>query len=157
MDSVSEIRIRAAQLSDHDQLTRLREALWPETSAEDHAQELALILEGTAPVTTPLIIFVAETGDGMVVGFLEVDLRSHADGCNPVRPVGFIEGWFVTESHRHHGIGGRLVAMAEEWSRGKGCAEIASGTWIDNEASQRAHEALGYEEVDRCVHYRETL
>ena len=157
MDTVSEIRIRAAQMSDHDQLTRLREALWPETSAEDHAQEVALILEGKAPVTTPLIIFVAATGDGMVIGFLEVDLRSHADGCNPVRPVGFIEGWFVAERHRNQGIGKRLVAMAEEWARSKGCAEIASDTWIDNEVSQRVHEALGYEVVDRCVHYRKTL
>ena len=61
-------------------------------------------------MTTPLIIFVAATGDGMVIGFLEVDLRSHADGCNPVRPVGFIEGWFVAERHRHQGIGKRLVA-----------------------------------------------
>ena len=108
-------------------------------------------------MTTPLIIFVAATGDGMVIGFLEVDLRSHADGCNPVRPVGFIEGWFVAERHRHQGIGKRLVAMAEEWARSKGCAEIASDTWIDNEVSQRVHEALGYEVVDRCVHYRETL
>jgi hypothetical protein len=28
---------------------------------------------------------------------------------------------------------------------------------IDNELSQRAHEALGYEVVDRCVHYRKRL
>ena len=157
MDTVSEIRIRVAQPSDRDQLTRLREALWPEASAEEHARELALILEGKAPVTTPLIIFVAETGDGTLVGFLEVDLRSHADGCNPAHPVGFIEGWFVTECHRHQGIGRRLVARAEEWARSKGCAEIASDTWIDNEVSQRAHDALGYEVVDRCVHYRKAL
>jgi len=35
-------------------------ALWPKTSAEEHAQELTLILEGKAPVTLPLIILVAE-------------------------------------------------------------------------------------------------
>ena len=157
MASVSEICVRVAQPSDRDQLARLLEALWPAASAEEHARELALILEGKAPITTPLIIFVAETGDRKVVGFLEVDVRSHADGCNPARPVGYIEGWFVTESHRHLGIGRRLVVMAEEWARSMECAEIASDTWIDNEVSQRAHEALGYEVVDRCVHYRKDL
>jgi aminoglycoside 6'-N-acetyltransferase I len=34
---------------------------------------------------------------------------------------------------------------------------MASDTWIDNEGSQRAHEALGYEVVDHCVHYRKRL
>ena len=28
---------------------------------------------------------------------------------------------------------------------------------LNNELSQRAHESLGYEVVDRCVHYRKKL
>src|SRR6185437_10945650 len=32
-------------------------------------------------------------------GFLEVGLRSHADGRNPLRLVGYIEGWYVAEDH----------------------------------------------------------
>jgi aminoglycoside 6'-N-acetyltransferase I len=142
------------------QLLRFREALWPKSSAEEHARELTLILEGRAPVTMPLIILVAElvaeTGDRILTGFLEVDLRSHADGCDPSRPVGYIEGWYVAENHRHRGIGRKLFA-AEDWTRSQGCVEVASDTWVDNEVSQRVHEALGYEVVDRCVHYRKTL
>lgn len=157
MTTVSEICIRLAQPSDRDHLVRLREALWPETSAEEHDRELAAILEGKPPVTMPLIILVAESSDRMVIGFLEADLRSHADGCNPVRPVGFIEGWYVAPDHRHRGIARKLLAAAEEWARGHGCVEMASDTWIDNDVSQRVHEALGYEVVDRCVHYRKTL
>lgn len=152
-----DIHIRLAQLSDHDQLLRMREALWPQCSADEHARELTLILEGQAPVTMPLIILVAEATDQTVAGFVEVDLRSHADGCNPSRPVGYVEGWYVAESHRHRGIGGQLLVAAEDWSRQQGCVEIASDTWIENEISQRAHHALGYEVVDRCVHYRKTL
>jgi aminoglycoside 6'-N-acetyltransferase I len=34
---------------------------------------------------------------------------------------------------------------------------MASDTWIDNELSQSCHEALGFEVVDRCVHYRKGL
>jgi hypothetical protein len=42
-----------------------------------------------APVTMPLIILVAEASDRILAGFLEIDLRSHADGCNPSCPVGY--------------------------------------------------------------------
>ena len=157
MDSVLDISIRLAQMSDRVQLARMREALWPKPSADEHARELTLILEGKAPVTMPLIILVAEASDRILAGFLEVDLRSHADGCDPLRPVGYIEGWYVAENHRHKGIGKKLLAAAEDWARSQGCVEIASDTWIDNEVSQRVHEALGYEVVDRCVHYRKTL
>jgi aminoglycoside 6'-N-acetyltransferase I len=156
---VDNIQIRPAQPSDLDQLTRLCEALWPKSSAEEHAKELRLILGGkTALVLTmPLVIFVAEGKEGRLVGFLEVDLRSHADGCNPSRPVGYIEGWYVAEDHRHRGIGRKLLAKAEDWARSHRCVEMASDAIIDNELSQRAHEALGYEVVDRCVHYRKEL
>ncbi len=157
MGSVSDICVRLAQLSDRDQLLRMHEALWPKTPAEEHARELTQILEGKPVVTMPLIILVAEAGDRTLAGFLEVDLRSHADGCNPLRPVGYIEGWYVAENHRHKGIGRKLLAAAEDWARRQGCVEVASDTWVDNEVSQRVHEALGYEVVDRCVHYRKTL
>ena len=154
---MSDICVRLVQLSDRDQLVRMHEALWPKTPAEEHARELTQILEGKPVVTMPLIILVAEASDGVLAGFLEVDLRSHADGCNPLRPVGYIEGWYVAENHRHKGIGRKLLAAAEDWARSQGCVEVASDTWVDNELSQRVHEALGYEVVDRCVHYRKTL
>jgi len=153
------VHVRPAQASDVEQLARLCEALWPKSSAEQHARELRLLLGGEAAsvLTTPLTIFVAEGSDGALVGFVEVDLRSHADGCNPSRPVGYIEGWYVAAEHRYRGIGTKLIAEAEDWARGHGCLEIASDALIDNDLSQRAHQALGYEVVDRCVHYRKKL
>jgi aminoglycoside 6'-N-acetyltransferase I len=54
-------------------------------------------------------------------------------------------------------VGKKLMAAAEDWARGHQCVEIASDALIDNEVSQRAHAALGYEVVDRCVHYRKKL
>lgn len=65
------ICVRPAQLSDRDQLARLCEALWPESSAEDHARELEAILQGNAPGTMPVIILVAEAREGRLAGFLE--------------------------------------------------------------------------------------
>jgi len=34
---------------------------------------------------------------------------------------------------------------------------MASDALIDNDGSQRAHGALGFEVVDRCVHFRKQL
>ena len=91
---VMEVLIRQAKPTDCDQLARLREALWPEILAAEHARELEPILAGETPGSMPLVNFVAETADGRLSGFAEVDLRPHADGCNPARPVGYLEGWY---------------------------------------------------------------
>jgi aminoglycoside 6'-N-acetyltransferase I len=153
------IQIRPARASDLDQLALLLEALWPDSAAEEHTKELRLILGGEAGLvlTMPITILVAEARDARLVGFVEVDLRSHADGCNPSQPVGYIEGWYVSDDYRQRGVGTKLISGAEDWARSHGCVEIASDALIDNERSQRAHEALGYEVVDRCVHYRKRL
>lgn len=156
---MDQIQIRPAQARDLEQLALLLEALWPTSSAEEHTQELQLLLSGKADraLTMPLAIFVAEARGGKLVGFIEVDLRSHADGCNASRPVGYIEGWYVAEDYRHRGVGKQLLVDAEDWARSHNCVEMASDALIDNQLSQRAHEALGYEVVDRCVHYRKAL
>src|SRR5215469_11871667 len=106
-----QVRIRQAKPADRGQLAQLREALWPKTSVAEHARELEPILAGDTPGTMPLINFVAETADGMLTGFAEVDLRSHADGCDPARPLGYLEGWYVAEEYRRSGIGRRLLAV----------------------------------------------
>jgi aminoglycoside 6'-N-acetyltransferase I len=131
--------------------------LWPDSSIEEHRRDLSPILAGKPPGTQPLVILVAEANDSVLAGFVEVGLRSHADGCDTAIPVGYVEGWFVSAEHRRKGVGAELIAAAQDWARGQGCVEIASDTWIDNEVSQLAHQALGFEEVDRCVNYRKRL
>ena len=155
--NLPDISVRLAQPSDRGQLAILRNALWPEASIDEHSAELKLLLAGTAPVPMPLAILVAEASAGALAGFLEIDLRSHADGCNPSRPVGYVEGWFIAKDYRRQGLGAKLMAAAEDWARAQGCVEMASDTWIDNAISQCAHEALAFEVVDRCVHYRKPL
>jgi aminoglycoside 6'-N-acetyltransferase I len=151
------IRIRRATAADGDSLARMCAALWPKSSAAEHARELEPILAGEPVGTMPLVILVAESDDGGLVGFVEASLRSHADGCDPSRPTGYVEGWYVVETHRRRGVGAELLSVAEDWARSQGCVEMASDTWIDNEVSQQAHEALGFAVVDRCVHYRKRL
>jgi aminoglycoside 6'-N-acetyltransferase I len=68
-----------------------------------------------------------------------------------------VEGWFVREEMRGRGIGKELMRKAEDWSRRQNCREIASDALLDNLGSQRAHSALGFEVVDRCVTFRKSL
>jgi aminoglycoside 6'-N-acetyltransferase I len=149
-----DIHVRLAQPSDRAALARLREALWPESSAEEHSLQLESMLAGDSLATLPLVIFVAVGSDGSLLGFLEVDLRSHCEGCSPAVPAGYVEGWYVAENHRGRGIGEKFLAAAEEWARRQGCVEMASDARINNELSQRVHESLGFQEVERAVHYR---
>ena len=131
--------VRLARPSDRQALARLLAALWPESTPEEHVRELEPILAGKAPGNLPLVLFVAEDHDGSLIGFLEAGLRSHA------------------EKHRRRGIGRSLLLAAEEWSRRQGCVEMASDALIDNELSQRVHKRLGFQVVERSVHFRKEL
>ena len=154
---MSGVLIRTAVPADIEGLADLCFALWPESPRAEHRQELEGILAGRNPSTLPLLHFVAEAPDGRLVGFLEAGLRSHADCCDVARPVGYIEGWYVEEAWRRQGVGGLLVAVAEEWARGQGCREMASDSLMENALSEQAHRGLGYEVVGRSVLYRKGL
>jgi aminoglycoside 6'-N-acetyltransferase I len=105
----------------------------------------------------PSAILVATDGEGVLHAFLEVDLRSHVDGCDPTRPTGYVEGWFVRDGLRRRGVGRALMRAAEDWAREQGCIEMGSDALIENVGSERAHRALGFEVVDRCVNFRKNL
>jgi aminoglycoside 6'-N-acetyltransferase I len=133
----------------------MRALLWPDVSEQEHLSELQAGPFNLGQLSAAGLV--AEDERGALVGFLEVGMRSHADGCDPRCPVGFVEGWFVREEHRGEGIGRELMRAAEEWARMQGCHEMASDALIDNARSERAHTALGFEIVDRCIHFRKPL
>ena len=149
--------VRRAEPEDIQEVAKMCHCLWPTASVAEHAKELAGLVADNFPGTLPGTVLLAGELGGPVMGFIEIDLRSHADGCSPSRPVGYIEGWYVAPAHRRRGVGARLVAAAEDWARNQGCTEMASDAWLEAPDSQRAHEALGFEVVDRCIHYRKNL
>jgi aminoglycoside 6'-N-acetyltransferase I len=152
------IDVRPAIGADRAALVRMRCALWPGGTEEEHAGDVDDYLAGTPRSATPLVVLVAVDG-AEIVGFVEADLRSHADGCDARKPTGYLEGWFVAPSHRRRGVGAALVAAAEDWARRQGCEEMASDTWSDprGAGSEQAHLALGYAIVDRVVNFRKRL
>ena len=146
-----DMTLRRASALDNPEWLRLRRLLWPYSDPQELLAEVEFIL---AEPLTP--VFVAARPDGSLGGFLEAGLRKYADGCNS-SPVGYIEGWYVDEDLRRQGVGERLVRAAEEWAREQGCSEMASDTWLDNDPSISAHLSLGYEEVERLVHFCKKL
>jgi aminoglycoside 6'-N-acetyltransferase I len=150
------MKLRGLEARDVEALAMLRARLWPDAPVAELRAELDAFMDRRVVSTMPLTSIVAED-DGRLIGFVEVGLRSHADGCDPKQPVGFLEGWYVEPEHRRRGVGRALIERAEAWCREQGCLEMGSDTWLDSEDSQRAHAALGYETVDRCVHFRKAL
>lgn len=146
------MQIRSARISDLDALAQMCSQLWPDTPAADHRAHALGIVRGTPDSTLPLTILVAVAA-GRAIGFVEVGLRSHAEGCNPAYACGFIEGWFVAEDERRKGVGRALIDRAEAWARGQGCVDLGSNTWLDDTRSQAAHAALGFEVAERSVHF----
>lgn len=145
--------VRAALPADSTAWLRMRCALWPEGSAQEHAAEIAAFFAGTAHM--PRAVLLAFDG-ATAVGFAELSIRSVAESCLTDR-VGYLEGWYVEPAARRRGVGRSLVEAAETWVRAQGCSEFGSDTQITNTASAAAHAALGFEEVEQIRCFRKTL
>jgi aminoglycoside 6'-N-acetyltransferase I len=131
----------------------MRQELWPAPVGE-HASEIRDYFEGRSKLLAEVLLAVDE--QGRPIGFAELSIRSHADGCES-NGVGYLEGWFVDSAGRRHGVGTALVRAAEAWARRQGCAEFASDVEIDNSVSAAAHRALGFVEVSRVITFRKAL
>lgn len=87
---------------------------------------------------------------------LELSLRPYADGCDS-SPVPFVEGWYVAPEARRMGVGAALVRATERWALDNGYSEMASDALLENTGSERAHKAVGFEEVERAIRFRKDL
>jgi len=147
--------VRQLAPRDLDAWVEMRRALWPDEDATELAGEAAKFLSaGTA--LTLVAVFVSDSGEGHLSGFVEVGLREYADGCSN-SPVPFIEGWYVAPSSRRTGVGRALISAAEAWSLSQGYTELASDALLENRQSEVAHKALGFEEVERAIRFRKAL
>jgi aminoglycoside 6'-N-acetyltransferase I len=108
--------IRDVRPEDTESWLVMRMALWPETVEPQHRREMAMMLSDDERFAVPA----CQDPHGELVGFAEVSLRTWAEGCAS-SPVGYLEVWYVAEHARRHGIGGRLVAAAEDWACSRGC------------------------------------
>jgi GNAT superfamily N-acetyltransferase len=115
--------------------------LWPEAGDYDFGDER---------------VFVWEREGGALGGFVSFSLRPWAEGCDST-PVPYIEGWWVAPDLRGQGVGRKLIEAVEQWCRSHGHQELGSDVELDNDASQRAHAALGFSPTMRLQFFRKRL
>lgn len=145
-----EITIRRVTTEDHEAWFEMRQGIWPEAPDDYLRYDMDDILASDKDA-----VFMA-FADGIAAGMIEARLRDYCEGCE-TSPVGYIEAWFVNARFRGSGMAAGLAHAAEDWARGMGCSEMGSDTWLDNEASIRAHLKLGYSEAERLVHFVKQL
>jgi len=148
---MKDIRVRPATRHDMEDWLRMRKAFWPDCPEDKHRQEMEQSL------SLPGVVFVAEHKEAGLVGFAEISIRKdYVEGASG-GPVPYVEGWYVDETYQGSGIGRSLIEAAEQWSLEKGFTQIASDTLVDNSKSIAVHTALGFREVERCVHFIKSL
>lgn len=143
--------VRPLEPRDAEAWERMRTDLWP---GGDHSGEVRAFIEH-GPQPSYEAVLIAER-DGVPVGFAELSIRTSSPGCDTDR-IAYLEGWYVAPQARATGVGRALVKASEAWGIARGCREFASDVELENTLSQRAHDALGFTEVERVVFYMKNL
>jgi aminoglycoside 6'-N-acetyltransferase I len=147
------MKVRLATRDDLAAWSDLRAALWPDADPRELRTEAEAHFAGGGLLQA---VFVCEDGASRIAGMLELSYRPYADGCVS-SPVPYVEGWYVLPDARRRGVGRALITAAERWAVTRGHCEIASDALIENAVSERAHKTLGFEEVERVIHFRKSL
>lgn len=143
--TVQYIQIRPRLPSDEASWLRIRFELWPDSERAD--------ADAWAAREDAITLVAEDTDAGCVVGFVEVEERPYADGCDS-SPVAFLEGWFVAAGARGKGIGSELVHAAVLWAKSRDLKELASDSILRNCGAYQAHHWAGFQEVERSIEYR---
>lgn len=146
-----DVQVREVRATDGAAWCAMERALFPDTSEADCQEDLRFYVEREDAVA-----FVAEARDGTLVGMIQIETRSYAEGCGR-GPVPYVEGWFVRPEAQRQGIGQALMAEAETWAEAQGFTVLASDCLLNNDVSLAAHTAAGFEEVERAIHFRKRL
>lgn len=131
----------------------MRVALWPDATADEHRSYMAISL--AQPERFLQLMMYDEKRQP--IGFIEGSIRSDFVNGTETSPVGFVEGVYVVPAMRRHGVARRLFDAIGDWAKARGCRELASDALLENEASQRAHRALGFKETERVVYFSKPL
>ncbi len=131
-----EIIIHRATHKDKGEWFRMRKCIWPDAPDEYLDFDLDDILASDNDA-----VFFAFIED-QLAGMIEARIREYGEGCE-TSPVGYIEAWFVQEEYRGKNVAGVLTQAAENWAREKGCTEMASDTWLDNECQHPRTHKIG--------------
>ena len=89
--------------------------------------------------------------DEEIAGFISLSLRNDYVEGTESNPVGYIEGIYIKNEYRNRGIARELIEFAKEWSKDRGCREMASDCLLDNLDSLAFHTSVGFKEANRII------
>ena len=143
--------IRKAEIKDLTMIAELACRLWPDNTVDEMCSEMG---ENLSKPDAAIFLAYAEK---VPIGFAQCQLRhDYVEGTDS-SPVGYLEGIYVTESYRHHGIAKRLLHACEVWAKEQGCTEFASDCELDNTQSLQFHLNVGFEEANRIICFTKKL
>jgi len=125
----------------------LRRELWPDTTVEEHREEMRSFLAEPQRY----VQYIVRSQGQQALGFAEASLRYDYVAGTRSSPVCFLEGLYVVPDARRQGIARLLVHAVVAWGAQRGCTELASDTEIENTLSQWVHRRLGFRETERIV------
>lgn len=129
--------VRAARLSDIDDIVRLTGQLGYDVTASDAVAKLSRILSRQDHQ-----FLIAEAGD-QIVGWLHATVTESIESD----PFVVIGGLVIDRDHRGQGVGRTLLEHAEGWAKQQGCSIVRVWSSTLRTAAHQFYEHLGYTKV----------
>ncbi|MFP4016475.1 MAG: aminoglycoside 6'-N-acetyltransferase [Halanaerobiales bacterium] len=126
-------------------------ALWPDNEEEELRDEFTDIINSEKEESFLISI------DNKYIGFINMSLRTDYVEGSDSSPVGYVEGIYVDPDYREKGIARILIEKCEEWTRSRGCSQIASDCELDNAISYKFHRSVGFKEANRIISFIKDL
>ena len=143
--------IRKAIPGDAVILAKLSVELWPHNDLQEMRSEFENYLKN------PECALFLSFEENEPIGFAQCQLRYDYVEGTQTSPVGYLEGIYVREEHRRHGIARQLLNACESWAREVGCREFASDCELTNTQSFAFHLRLGFAEANRIICFTKQL
>lgn len=127
--------VRQALPADAEPLAALATELGYPTAGTDVLGRLSALTE-----TPGHVVFVAEGGDGEILGWIHLMPQNLL--YMPSRTE--LGGLFVRAEHRREGLGRALLNAAEEWASGQGYAEMVVRSNVARTESHAFYPGVGF-------------
>lgn len=133
--TMPELTIRAAVENDAASVALLSAELGYPASTEETKGRLTPLLASDRNA-----VFVAQSSDGLVVGWIHVFVARRVESG----PFAELGGFVVRDGYRGRGIGRRMLAAAEAWALAQGVGKLRVRTRTTRKAAPAFYRRLGF-------------
>ncbi|HEU6449494.1 MAG TPA: GNAT family N-acetyltransferase [Verrucomicrobiae bacterium] len=145
---MSRCLIRKAREEDCPEIARFAAQLGYPTTDDAVRKRLERLMSSSNDV-----VFVAETGDGALAGWVHGVLSQFLESDYRVEIAGLV----VDEQFHRQGIGRDLVKHVEQWAMENGVDEVSVRCRTTRAQAHSFYEELGYRNVKTQIVFRKTL